>query len=344
MKYCVFGGQYGSEGKGSVSEWLCRNHHSDSPKSKIYAFGDNSPNSGHSCTLGKVRNLPAASFFADLIILGPDSIIDIDVLKQDMATLKAVTGRFPDIFVHEHAAVVDPIDKQVEQTGNLESRLASTVSGSGHARFTKYYYRIDRAVAKNHAELRALATVVDRVGYLDAIGELNPNNMQDLWIYECGHGVLLDTNWGIYPYVTTRTTLPDAALARNGLLLHGMRWIMAGVYRTFPIRTGGNSGPTGSREWTWEELGLDKEIATVTKRIRRVFEFSLDDFKLSTKLTSPEMLFFTHCDYLRSQDLTFAEWIMEKGIRDHLNDLLANSSLLSTYISSECGKFDRFCL
>jgi len=41
------------------------------------------------------------------------------------------------------------------------------------------------------------------------------------------------------------------------------------VYRTYPIRVAGNSGPLIG-ETTWEALGLDPELTTVTRKVRRV--------------------------------------------------------------------------
>jgi len=41
------------------------------------------------------------------------------------------------------------------------------------------------------------------------------------------------------------------------------------VFRTFPIRVAGNSGPMVS-ETSWQALNLPEEMTTVTKRVRRV--------------------------------------------------------------------------
>jgi hypothetical protein len=45
-------------------------------------------------------------------------------------------------------------------------------------------------------------------------------------------------------------------------------------------------------------LGVTPEQASVTKRIRRVFEFSNTEFEDSLFLTRPEVVVFTHMDYI----------------------------------------------
>lgn len=44
------------------------------------------------------------------------------------------------------------------------------------------------------------------------------------------------------------------------------------MYRTYPIRVAGNSGPL-NRETTWEQIGVAPEQTTVTKKTRRVGEW-----------------------------------------------------------------------
>lgn len=295
MKTCVFGGHYGSEGKGSLSEWLA-NHRKpdhDGPENKLIVAGDNSPNSGHTCSKGKTRNVPAAGYFADVIMLGPDSVIDLSVLYLDIDNIVSVTGRQPMVIIHEHAAIVEPSDIVSEDQANLVDRVASTKTGSGAARYRKQFFRYGNAVigsvAKSVRDDIMIVCSSQWFAYQEQFAS-------DDWIFECSQGTLLDVNFGRFPFVTSRSTLPQVAIARNGF--DGMKWKYAGVYRTFPIRTGGNSGPTGGREVTAEEIGVQPEVATVTGRTRRMFNFDPDDFMLSLQLTRPDIIAFTHLDYL----------------------------------------------
>lgn len=298
MKICVYGGLFGSEGKGCVAEWFARqisgsNHRSGG---KLIVFGENSPNSGHTCSAGKTRNLPASSFFADCVVLGPDSVINEQVLIEDLAAInkwrheKALPP--VELYIHEHAAVIQRGDVAFER--DVVERVSSTGSGSGCARHFKFFHRLeDRVIKANPRQLLDCgARMLNRWQWMTFCESVKQHD----WIFECSQGALLDTNWGYYPHVTSRTTMPRSVIDRNGLSMYP--WEFAGVYRTFPIRTGGPSGPTGGRELQWSELGVEQEIASVTRRVRRVFEPHPDDLTLSLRMTMPQYAFFTHCDYL----------------------------------------------
>lgn len=292
--YCVFGGQYGSEGKGAAAEWLIRTAREVNPTIRVAAIGENSPNSGHTCSLGSTRNLPASSYFAHVVILGPDAVIDMVALMSDLQKIRAVNPNVR-VCVHENAASLYGSDKQAELA--VVEAISSTGSGSGIARANKYYTRDPKRVTYGDSGamtmLKALnVEVLSRHQYLLLVSQLT----DWLVIFECGQGILLDTNWGIYPYVTSRSTSPRVAVERNGV--GHLKWNYVGVYRTFPIRTGGPSGPTAGDETTFDKIGVLPEIATVTGRTRRVFEFSSEDFNLSLQLARPNVLMFTHVDYL----------------------------------------------
>jgi len=319
MKLCVFGGHYGSEGKGSAAEWLipnCRNIdlQNRQPDRRLIAIGENSPNSGHTCSLGKTRNIPASSFFADEVLLGPDAAVHLAVLHMDLLAIRNATGKAPPVFIHEHAAWVCDADVVNEQKSGVVASISSTGSGSGWARtVNKQFHRFPDAVMKDRPLDRVRddgfqVVILNRGEYLRKVQSYTYEDC----IFECSQGALLDVSWGIFPFVTSRTTLPRAAIERNGL--GTLLWNYAGVYRTYPIRTGGPSGPTGGQEISFADLDQPDEIATVTKRTRRIFEFSREDFELSVNLTRPNLVMFTHLDYIPMHPeilLGFRGWYRE---------------------------------
>lgn len=301
MKICVYGGLFGSEGKGCVAEWLADSSEHRSKGKKLIVFGENSPNSGHTCSAGKTQNIPASSYYADGVILGPDAVIDPDVFLADLERVNTWRGKngksSVEVYLHEHCGVLLAEDKLEE--ASVVARVSSTGSGSGAARVAKAFHRLPfRAVGLNQEIMSRLLNhkvrFLNRYQWFTFLQSIRTDD----WLFECSQGSLLDTNWGYFPHVTARTTLPRTTIDRNGL--SGFNWQYAGVYRTYPIRTGGPSGPCGGEEISWKSLGLEGEIASVTKRTRRVFEPSSDDFFLSIQLTLPQLVFFTHVDYLRT--------------------------------------------
>lgn len=300
----VYGGQYGSEGKASAAEYWARKFKEQGHW--LVAIGENSPNSGHRCSRGATKSIPACSFWADAIILGPDAVVDPRLLVEDWLA----TGRKP-LYVHEHAALL--FDEDREKETSLVERISSTGSGSGSARGRKFIERQAGAVVKG-TKFPTGIFVVDDSFYSGLVASM----LNEAVIMECSQGVMLDTNFGRYPYVTSRSTLPRVAVERNGL--GALPWQYCGVYRTFPIRTGGCSGPTGGVELSWNEVGAAPEIATVTKRERRIFSFSTSDFCKSIRLARPDMLMFTFLDYIGVKTLDdlaqFEQWLDYQEIGD----------------------------
>lgn len=324
--FAVFGGQYGSEGKASSAEhWVKK---LISSGNKVYVIGDNSPSSGHTSSLGSTKNLPATSFWADGVLLGPDSVIDPELTIHDWE----VTGKKP-LFIHENAAIVD---NKIREDGHVEAidlvkRISSTGSGSGLARKRKFFQRLPDSVISIKKDFPDGISVVTRNEWRNLVSQMHPHGV----IFECSQGLLLDTNLGRFPFCSSRSTNPRTAIERNGV--GNFEWLYCGVYRTYPIRTGGPSGPTGGVEITFESLGVKREITTVTKRIRRIFEFNVDDFLYSLQIGRPDVLMFTFLDYigLTSADSKgFKEWLEYHGIE--------NIRRMPIWLSNETGKFNYY--
>jgi adenylosuccinate synthase len=314
----VYGGQYGSEGKASAAEYWAKRLKAENPRKVLFVMGENGPNSGHTSSKGVTKNIPASSFWADYVLMGPDTVVDPEALNKDW---KAVNRP---IFIHEHAALLSLAMKAEE--ADLVKRISSTGSGTGAARAWKFFQRQRSAVVQDgHLYTLNDISVVDDKEYFDIV-RLAASEMA---IFECSQGLLLDTNFGLFPFVTSRSTLPRVAVERNGL--GGLPWSYVGVYRTYPIRTGGPSGPTAGGEVTWQSLGQPPEITTVTKRVRRVFNFSTAEFAKSMTLARPDGLMFTFLDYIgldpnNVRDLyEFIEWTRYQNIA-----ILVLSALLVT--------------
>src|SRR5262245_2868757 len=132
--HCVYGGQFGSEGKGATVEWLA----SQRSNWKV-VFGEGSINSGHTCKFGKLRMLPTGAFWAESVMLGPDSVISQKHLIDDIGLVSAHNDGLKTVYIHEHAAWQE---ENHESNTTLEARIGSTISGSGAARHHKYFVRM----------------------------------------------------------------------------------------------------------------------------------------------------------------------------------------------------------
>lgn len=302
--HVVYGGQFGSEGKGCVAEWLIRNRASEHLAKPVIVIGENGPNSGHTNTLGKTRSIPVSSYLADVVFIGPDAVIDPVILLADLMAVRQVR---PDIrvFVHAHAGLITSDNTLAEQY--LVGSIGSTATGGGACRADKYVRRSAHAVVGSIGGWNGKGIqILDNDEYLSRVESYSSGFM----LFECSQGFMLDTNFGYYPYCTSRSTSPRVAIERNGL--GGFPWTYHSTCRCHPIRTGGNSGPTGGREMSWTELGANPEQATVTKRTRRIFEFSKRDYEIMRVITRPDAIWFTHFDYIDSSQTSFGVWLQSE--------------------------------
>jgi hypothetical protein len=91
-------------------------------------------------------------------------------------------------------------------------------------------------------------------------------------LIEGTQGYLLGLHAGFYPQCTSSDCTATDFLSMAGLsswMVDPEEFEVWVVFRPFPIRVAGNSGPLHG-ETTWEDLGLPVELTTVTRKPRRV--------------------------------------------------------------------------
>ena len=271
--------QYGSTGKGLFAGFIAQ---SLLPDTIAYAP---SPNAGHTLTWrGQTyihKMLPTGFTGISLknIVLGPGSLIDLDQLHKELSNLRNYIpsmGRVR-IFIHKHAAVVLPRHKEAEAMGGTAP--GSTRQGVGAAQIE----RIQRGPTScnlikdvQHAVLRDPQVEVIDTRYMQSI-YLNSERLQ---IESC-QGYSLSVYHGQYPHTTSRDVTVASILSDTGV-----PWVRSlhiyGTFRTYPIRVanrpadGEFSGPSynDSAEITFDSIGQQQELTTVTKLPRRVFTWS----------------------------------------------------------------------
>lgn len=283
--FVLVDGQYGSTGKGLAAAVLA--------ETVGYLFdavtSNAGPNSGHTSyyrgekivlqqlpTFGVVCNKAGATV---PMYMNGGAVIDWPKLKEE---LDFYAGNAP-VMVHPHAACVTDEARGMET--EMVGRIGSTGKGTGAA-IARKVLRIEGAVAQDHIPEQLL-------------GMLHPFSDR-FYFVEVSQGYSLSLNAsGFYPYTTSRDCTVGQAMSDAGLhpetYIGGMM-----VVRTFPIRVAGNSGPCypDQRETSWEEIGQAPEITTVTKKVRRVFTWSDQQFIDALRANRPTMLFFNFINYL----------------------------------------------
>jgi adenylosuccinate synthase len=284
--HVVVGGQFGSEAKGHVTAWLTKEL--SQIKAVVRVAG---PNAGHTAVLnGKqwaFRQIPCAAI-ADPginLVIGAGSEIDPFVLAAEIDQLRGLGMDVRErLIIDDQATVIEDRHRNAEALGgsgtgegSLIETIGSTGKGVGAARANRIMrdahtwgeYR--KGFASNDP-LKGLATG-DTTHVLQTL--LHGGDI----IIEGTQGYGLGLHAGYYPYCTSSDCRAIDFLAMAGITPTFENQVRIWpVFRTYPIRVAGNSGPM-HRETTWEELAeqsggyIQPERTTVTQKIRRVGEW-----------------------------------------------------------------------
>lgn len=313
----ILGGQFGSEGKGASAALVGMHQKFD-----IYTTNA-SAQAGHtSIHNGRKRvvfHLPTAPLIAGsgIIYLNAGCAIDPDVLVRELdehyqaATLKGIDHQF---FIHPNAAVITDDCRAAEmREDSAQTRIASTRKGVGEALARKVLR--SGQIARDHPFLKQFVRRIDLNSHLLAGKSV---------LVEVPQGIGLSLNGKFYPHCTSRDCTVMQAASDAGIHPSFVGKTLLTV-RTFPIRVGniavtrpvpvttgeyadpslsveyrrGYSGGCyhDQREITWRELGVEPEITTVTKRVRRVFTFSRLQLYEAMASARPDVIHVTFCDY-----------------------------------------------
>lgn len=305
---CLVGGQWGSESKGSAAAWLALELCKRGQQFDIVTTNAGAQAGHTSIHKGKKRvvyHLPTAPLITQdetgksgVVYLNSGTIIDPEAFEKELND----SGFQGDVFIHPVAAVITDACREAElKPDSSHTKVAGTRKGVGQALSRK----VARSgqVAQDHPFLKKFVRRLD----------LN-------WSLRAGKSVLIEVPQGVglslshspfYPYCTSRDCIPSSAMGDAAIhpSFYGATLV---VLRTFPIRVGnivengkllGQSGGCykDQEETTWEDIGVEAEITTVTKRVRRVFTFSQQQLLETLSLCRPDVIFLTFTNYLKEQ-------------------------------------------
>lgn len=291
----VFGGQFGSEGKGKTAHYLAKKERAD------YCVRVGGPNSGHTVYRNgeKIifRTLPTGIIEDHVTaVLPAGSYIYLPILREEMALAGVSEDR---VLIDENAVIISDDFIAAEKRSNLRREIGSTESGTGAAVIA----RVERQkgaklLARDFCELHTCDTKKILRDACDAGKKIIVEGTQ-------GFGLSL-LHAKEYPYVTSRDTSAAAFLAECGLSPFDVENI-AMVIRAFPIRVSGESGGLPN-EIDWDilrdELGKTEdmtEYTSCTNCARRVARFDADVVTRSIICNRPNIIVLNHLDYVDDQ-------------------------------------------
>lgn len=289
--------QWGSCGKGKFAPWLADVH------GVRHVSCSHRPNAGHTVRIGErswvLKCLPSAVALRAhdsrkmACYLSAGASWQWEQLEKELAEHK------PGIFVtHPRAMEVKPHHRESEQLAL--GRIASTMQGAGAA-----------LVEKIQRSAKGLGLAADV--WLDIV---DSTIRDDGMLHEAAQGWELSLDHGFkYPHVTSRNCGTAAALDEMGVNPRLLGDVY-GVFRPYPIRVGNfgehSSGPAHGKELVWRDVlfsaGAPEEViaehiakyemTTVTKRLRRVFEFNRPAFERAVRVNGVTKLILNFAEYV----------------------------------------------
>jgi adenylosuccinate synthase len=338
----LLGMQFGSEAKGSVISQLVQRKYYDA------SIRVQSIQAGHTVYFGKtaykMRTIPCAWVNPSVqLILGPGCFIERDLLLDE---IRFINGAMPNgdvrdrLFVDKRVFEVVHDDVLDEVSHNIENGIGSTAHGCGASLIRKIWRD------KGNSDLIKWLTD-NGINVVDTIVKANFEKMNIL--VEGCQGTMLSLHTSpYYPFVTSREATASGIIAECGFSPRDVRDII-GVFRTYPIRVGGNSGDTGSKELSWDLISsfagvnVTPERTTVTNRVRRIFEFSDSDFAHACMVNKPTKLYMTFANYMvpcyhaqREDDIYPEYYKILSNFMDHVESLSGDARI----VAFNTGEFD----
>lgn len=316
----VVDGQWGSCGKGLIAGYLAQRYDVG------VASTNNLPNAGHTVILDAEHGhskfiskiLPCSAFLNTIgqkvtSLIGPGAGFNIGQLIKEMGECNIG----PELVrIHPRAMVVTEEHAEIERGGGGSKggvkHIASTMQGSGAARAEKIMRGEHVKLARDFPELEEMIEE-------DWWGTLADSITSDrMWLHEGSQGFSLGMNHGShYPQCTSRECTVAREIMDLGVPPHSVGDVYL-VIRPFPIRVGnvvengaqiGYSGDCylDQEELTWkyikEQSGYPKdwdlhEMTTVTKRLRRVFTFSMAQISVAAGVNGATKIALNFANYL----------------------------------------------
>ncbi len=272
MNTLIFGLQYGDEGKGRVSAYFSKFH----DWSVRFNGG---PNAGHTVWENgiqyKLNHLPAGSVLNKKVALDAGMVIDIGKLYKEYEKIACR----PKLHISERAHLItdDHLEEDSEGSG-----VGSTKRGIAYA----YRDKVLRQGIRIKDEFKNPTSILHLMDVVVYDG-LPPVDKNETAIYESAQGVMLDVDYGYYPFVTSSNVFPS--------VVHNISHKI-GVLKAYTSRVG--DGPPNYPDIP-ELRELGQEYGTTTGRPRRCTWLVMDDLQYALKISQPDSIVVTKIDILR---------------------------------------------
>ncbi|BBA17092.1 adenylosuccinate synthase [Blattabacterium cuenoti] len=334
----IVGLQWGDEGKGKITDLFSKN----SDYVIRYQGGNNSGHSIHIKNRCFILHLvPSGVVYSGVkCIVGPGAVIDPKSLIQEIQNLESMGIDTSQVFLAKRAHITMPYHRLLDQY--QEEALGKQLIGTTHQGigptyedkisrigiraldllnskvfykklkyninlknqiFTKIFQKKPISFHKIYEEYIEYARILYN-RFIDAIYEIhNAFHNKKKILFEGAQAMLLDINYGTYPYVTTSSTSTGGVCIGSGIPPNFLKNFI-GITKAYCTRVG--FGPFPSEiENKIGELIREKgnEYGSTTKRPRRCGWLDLIALKYSCMINGINYLIITKLDVLSDLEI-----------------------------------------
>ena len=260
--------QWGDSGKGRVSAYFCKDY-----EWSVRFNGGN--NAGHTVydnggTEYKLHQLPAGAVFGKKIALDAGMVINIDELKKELSILKNPIDLY--ISKNVHIIRLNHLEKDAEGSG-----IGSTKRGIAYA-------YADRSLRKGQ-RIEDIQQELSKEISCTIYSGLPPFGNESA-LFESAQGIMLDIDYGCYPYVTSSSIMPN--------MIHKIDRTIA-VMKGYVTRVG--EGPPYTLDIP-ELRERGNEYGATTGRPRKCTWLNLKDVDYALSIIQPDEIVVTKLDIL----------------------------------------------
>jgi adenylosuccinate synthase len=329
----VVGAQWGDEGKGKVVDWLS----AKADVVVRFQGGHNAGHTlVINGTEYKLSLLPSGIVRGKLSVIGNGVVIDPFALLTEMEAVaaKGVSVTPKNLMIAENACLILPVHGALDRAREAakgNSKIGTTGRGIGPAYEDKVGRRALRVsdlrdskemrrklqdlLAHHNILLKAYnAPVMGADDMADALEKIAPRILAHAApafrvlheeasrgktiLFEGAQGLMLDVDFGTYPYVTSSNTVSGQAATGSGLGLKSVHNVL-GICKAYTTRVGSGPFPTEDKGAVGEELGQKgREFGTVTGRKRRCGWMDAALVRQTVKVGGIDSLVLTKLDVL----------------------------------------------
>lgn len=327
----VIGTQWGDEGKGKVVDFLCED------ADYVVRFQGGS-NAGHTIKVGdekyKFHLLPSGVVRGKTCVIGNGVVVDPEVFLKEIDSLRK-RGREPRVMVSDRANVIMPYHKILdgaEESYLGKKRIGTTKRGIGPCYSDKMARKgirvgdlLDEELLRD--KLESILPIKEKLAEIygvrfdfdmdelvekyteygrkmepyitDTIAELSRAVREGKNILlEGAQGVMLDIDFGTYPYTTSSNTISGGACTGSGIPPKCIDEVI-GVVKAYTTRVGMGPLPTELKDGIGKHLQeRGGEFGTTTGRARRCGWLDLVVLKYSVTVSGVDKIALTKLDVL----------------------------------------------